>query len=298
VPSLKKKPTEAKGSQDDLKATFEDLVAVGRRISAEAQAERPSDQPRGKEARLSSLFWHLQPLGEVQIVNPEALFSEGYCTRCHIPRGKRTRWRMKVRYASGFSRRCDAAMAQVPEAPLCPSYDLFSKRFLALLSPDERRLLRWRAVEVVNPTKTTMEMFEIIHSDVHVRPVTLRGGNPDRSQCAECGQATLPFYSLVGELPGWLNPTGELTRAAEPYHYIAARELPTPAPVWFTMGDWWQGVFLLASNDRRNANGPGTVDIKWLPVGAVAPGLIASDETGRCRSAANNPIHATAKGGA
>src|SRR5215208_1925675 len=173
----------SKNPADVLARMFDDLVATGRRLGAEARAGRPDDQPAGAGARLSAVHWYLSPVGGVEVQNPDALFTGGSCARCLVPLGVRTRRRMTVRHFDAPSRRSDGVLAQLPERPKGPTFHLFSERFRERLSASERRRFRWRAVNVSNPTKTTLPLVEVVASEVHVPAVALRGGNPDRERC-------------------------------------------------------------------------------------------------------------------
>lgn len=258
-----------------VQKTFDDLLAVGHRLSAEARAARPTDQPRGNTARLAGVDWSLDLAGGAVLQNLKTLFTGGYCSACLIPLGERTRWRMKVRYGDSLSRRCDGVLAQLTERPAGPIYRLYTKRFLSLLSPRERRTFGWRAVSVVNPTRTTPELFEVVGSDVHADVVALRGGTPDRFRCQVCGRWDLPAYPLAGSLPDWLNPDGEDIRRDQPTLYLAANSLSEPRPSWYTFGDWHRGVCLAVSqhrwtrSDQRSVNG-----VRTWPLGLVNRDLV------------------------
>ena len=183
---------------------------------------------------------------------------------------------MIVRYHDAVSRRCDGVLAQPPEVPRGPTFNLFSERFLSLLSAAERRRFRWRAVNVSNPTKITPALFEIVASEVHLAPVALRGGNPDREWCDGCGRHGPPNYPLVGCLPTWLNPDGESARREQPDLYVAAPDLPEPVPPWFTVGEWTRCAYLAVSRERTwgRARPPGTVGVRAHRPGVVGPHLI------------------------
>ena len=261
----------------DLSGMFDDLVTAGRRINADVQAGRSHDQPGGENARLSSIHWYMSPLGEVKIENFSELFTGAHCDDCLIPFGERTRRRMRVRYEDSQSRWYNGVLAQMTEWPKGPTYHLFSKRFLSLLRPSERRRFRWRTVNVSNPTKVTPALFEIVSSEFHLALVALRGGNPDRELCERCGRQGVPSYSLVGSLPTWLNPTGVLASGNQPDLYIAAGDQSSSIPPWFTIGDWMRGPYLAVSSarmwspDKHPAAASG-VDVN--PLGAVEPALI------------------------
>jgi len=222
-------------------------LAVGRRLSAEARAARPLDQPHDPTARLTRVDWALGSAGGVVVQNLEALFSGGHCRACLIPLGARTSRRMKVSYHDSLSRRCDGVVAQLPERPAGPAYRLYTERVRSLIPREERRGFRWRPVTVVNPTKTTPQLYELVGSAIHVEVVALRGGNPDQSRCAACGRGSLPSYPLVGHLPDWLNPGGDHVWRGQPSTYVAAEGFPERLPVWYTLGDWCQGVELATS---------------------------------------------------
>jgi hypothetical protein len=259
---------------------FADLLATGRRLSAEARAARPADQPRGDSTRLTRVHWSLAPVGGVVVQNLAELFTGGVCAACLIPLGDRTRRRLKVRYSDALSRRCDGVLAQPNERPLGPTYHLYTKRLISLTSARQRRSLRWRAVDVVNPTKTTPQLFECVGSDIHAQVVALRGGNPDRFRCQACGRWNLPSYSSVGCLPDWLNPDGEDKRRDQPAMYLAAESLPDSSFSWYTFGDWRRGVYLAvykrpwAGGDQRPAKG-----IEFWPVGIVSRDLVDASLT-------------------
>jgi hypothetical protein len=260
---------------------FDDLLATGRRINAEVQAGRSPDQPGGESAHLSSIHWYMSPLGGVRIENFSELFTERCCDACLIPFGERTRRRMRVRYEDPQSRRYNGVLAQLAEWPKGPTFHLFSDRFLRLLQPAERRRLSLRMVTVSNPTKITPRLFEIVKSATHLPLVALRGGNPDRPHCEGCERQGPPWYSLVGSLPVWLNPTGILARGDQPELFIAAGDFPNAVPPWFTIGDWRWGAHLAVSSDRMwPAHKPPAAasGIRADRLGVVAPALIETTE--------------------
>lgn len=215
-------------------------------------------------------------MGGVEVQNLDALFTGGTCAQCRVPLGARTRRRMTVRHYDAPSRRSDGVLAQLAEQLGGPTFNLFSERFLALLPAPARRRFRWRAVNVSNPTKTTLPLFEVVASGVHVPAVALRGGNPDRQRCPGCGRCELPWYALAGSLPDWLNPEGEPAGGDQPKLYVAAASPPDPPPPWFTFGDWTRGAHLGLSSGQvwPERPRPGTVGIHVEPVGAVEPDLI------------------------
>ena len=266
----------SKNPADVVSRMFDDLVAAGRWLGAEARAGRPDDQPAGAGARLSAVHWYLSPVGGVEVQNLDALFTGGTCAQCFVPLGVRTRRRMTVRHSDAPSRRSDGVLAQLPEQLKGPTFHLFSERFRERLSAAERRPFRWRAVDVSNPTKATLPLFEVVASEVHVQAVALRGSNPDRDWCPGCGRHGPPAYPLAGGLPDWLNPGGEPAGGARPRMFVAADSLPDPAPPWFTVGEWTRGVYLGMSCGQAwpERPRPGTVGIHVEPLGAVGPDLI------------------------
>jgi hypothetical protein len=255
---------------------LDDLVEAGRRQSAKAAAGRPPYQPPPEKARLLSVFTLLSPVGGVIVQNLPSLFSEGSCTTCLIPQGQRTKRVMEVIYYDALSRRCDGALAQLDVRPTGPTFHLYSKEFLSLLTAKERRLFRWRRVHVLNPTKITKEMFELVHSTYHFPTVALRGSNPDWDMCDTCGWSIQPSYPFVGGLPEWLNPIGDAVRRGQPDHYLSASDLPEPVPPCFTIGDWRGGVQLVFSEDRWRhiKRQRGMIGINTWGVGVVDPALV------------------------
>ncbi|MBM4254970.1 MAG: hypothetical protein FJ147_03635 [Deltaproteobacteria bacterium] len=254
---------------------LDDLVDIGRRLSAKAAAGRPPYQPPPGKARLLSVFTLLSPVGGVTVQNLPSLFSEGCCSECLTPRGQRTKRVMEVTYSSAVSRRCDGALAQL-DMSRGPTFHVFSKDFLSLLTTQEHRLFRWRKVKVRNPTKITKEMFELIHSAYLVYTVALRGSNPDRDACDACGATIQPYYPLVGGLPEWLNPIGDAVRRDQPDYYVSAADLPEPVPPCFTIGDQRRGVQLVFTGGhwRNIKRQRGTVGINTWGVGFVDPELV------------------------
>lgn len=258
---------------------LDDLVEVGRRLSAKAAAGRPPYQPSPDKARLLSVFTLLSPVGGVVVQNFSSLFSEDSCPACRTPQGQRTKRVMEVTYYDALSRRCDGALAQLDERPAGPTFHLYSQEFLSLLTAKERRLFRWRRVQVLNPTKITKEMFELVHCAYLIPTVALRGSNPDRDTCDTCGASIQPYYPLVGGLPEWLNPIGDAVRREQPDYYVSAADLPEPVPSCFTIGDWQGGVQLVFTEDRwRNIKRQrGMIGINAQKVGVVDPALVEHD---------------------
>jgi hypothetical protein len=258
-----------------------DLVEVAQRQNAKAAAGRPPYQPPADKARLLAVFTLLSPVGGVTIQNLPALFSEDRCPECLLPRGQRTKRIMEVTCDSAISRRCDGVLAQPDVWPAGPTFHLYSQEFLSLLTVKERRLFRWRRVQVLNPTKITKEMFELVHSTYHFPTVVLRGSNPDRETCDTCGWSSLPSYSPVGTLPEWLNLIGDAVRRGQPDHYLSVADLPEPVPPCFTIGDWRGGVQLVFTDDRWREikKQRGTTGIGTLGIGVVDPALVESMTT-------------------
>lgn len=271
----------------DLSRMFDDLVARGRRINARVKAGRPHDQPMGDTARLSARHWVLSPLGGVTLENLDELFTGGHCDECSIPFGVRTRRRMRVRYDDPQSRWYNGVLAELPDWPKGPTFSLFSKRFLTLFRPSERRALRWRTVNVSNPTKVTPTLLEIVQSECHLPLVALRGGNPEREQCGRCGRRADPSYSLAGSLPTWLNPTGEPRRGDQPELFIAAGARSKAISSVFTVGDWVRGPYLGVSREKMwpaEDPPPAAAGIAMHPLGVVPPSLIEGEEKRRRRA--------------
>lgn len=263
-------------SLDPVVKMLDDLVEVGRRLSAKAAAGRPPYQPPPDKARLLSVFTLLSPAGGVSMQNLPSLFSEDCCPDCQTSQGQRTKRVMEVTYYDALSRRCDGALAQTEVRHPGPTFHLYSKEFLSLLTAQERRLFRWRRVKVLNPTKITKEMFELVHCAYLIPTVALRGSNPDRDTCDTCGASIQPYYPLVGGLPEWLNPIGDAVRRGQPDYYVSAADLPEPVPSCFTIGDWQGGVQLVFTEDRwrRIKRQRGMIGINTQKVGVVDPTLV------------------------
>ncbi len=258
-----------------------DLAEAGRRQNAKAAAGRPPYQPPADKARLLAVFALLSPVGGATIQNLPALFSKSPCPTCLIPQGQRTKRVMEVTYSSAISRRCDGVLAQPDVWPAGPTFRLYSQELLSLLTAKERRLLRWRKVQVLNPTKITKDMFELVHSVYHFPTVALRGSNPHRDRCDTCGWSIQPTYPHVGGLPDWLNPIGDAVRRGQPDDYLSAAALPEPVPACFTIGDWRGGVQLVLTDDRWRSikRQRGTIGINTRGIGVVDPALVESAPT-------------------
>ncbi len=257
-----------------------ELANRGRRASAAAHAGRPGDQPKG---RLTATYWATSPAIDVELLNPGELFTGGICRACLVGIGKRTNKRMKVRYTDPIGRRCHGVIARIADWPRGPTIQLFSDRFLDFLGLSNRRGFRWRPVEIANAGKLSQQLFEMVHSRVHVGVVSLRGGNPDFClECEMCGRRDVPIYSLVGQLPSWLNPSGMLDRMDQPELFVAAQAFRDRVPAWFTAGDWTRGVHLIARerpwDARRPTAGRG---VSLARVGCVARHLILRSRTTR-----------------
>lgn len=254
----------------------DDLVEVGRRQNAKAAAGRPPYQPPPDKARLLAVFTLLSPVGGAIVQHLPSLFSKDCCPECLIPQGQRTKRVMEITYESAISRRCDGVLAQPEVWPAGPTFHLYSKEFLSLLTAKERRIFRWRRVQVLNPTKITKEMFELVHSAYHIPTVVLRGSNPDREMCDTCGWSGPPSYAPVGCLPEWLNPIGDAVRRGQPDYYLSAADLPKPVPPCFTIGDWQGGVQLVFTEERWRSlkKQRGTTGIGTWGVGVVDPALV------------------------
>ncbi len=187
---------------------------------------------------------------------------------------------MRVRYRDALSRRCDGVLAQLDQRPSGPTYSLFSEHFLARLLAASYNGLTWREVEIVNPTKTTPNVYEIVESEVHSATVALRGGRPDLVRCPKCRRHSDPHYPLVGGLPTWLNPWADDKRRQQPDLYVGAMESPR-SPQCYTIGSWQRGVRLAVTDDRLWAGRkpgtrlPGLVGMSAARLGVVAPSLVA-----------------------
>lgn len=257
-----------------------ELLIASRQLGAEARGRRPASQPSGDKARLLAQHWFLSGCGGTELANLSELFSGTVCPRCLIPSGHRTDQPMKVRYLDGLSRQCDGVLAKTPECPdpVGPTYHLFTGRFLALLSNADQGGLRWRSVEILNATKTTSALYEIVHSEQHAELVALKGGSQSRFRCPTCHVRSEPYYPSVGSLPDWLNPWGDDTRRQQPDLYVSATSLR--ASPWYTFGDWRHGVRLATSDDRLWAGHKPGRRIRGLAgigadrIGVVGPSLV------------------------
>jgi hypothetical protein len=234
-------------NEDRIRKMFDDLDAVAQRLSAEDMAERSGDQPSGETARLSAQYYVLGGAGGVVIENLRDLYDEGTCETCLVPLGQRTKAPMRVFFRDGQSRRYDGLLARIDERPLHPTYCLYADRFLEWLLPAEREPLKWREVEVLNPTKITRRIFELLPAHVHAAVATLRGGKADVSVCRSCGRASDARYPLAGSLPDWLNPKGSTRYRGQPTEYLVEQSLPEPPPPSFTYGNPVFGVSLVVT---------------------------------------------------
>ena len=180
--------------------------------------------------------WLVSPVGGVAIENVDRLFSGGVCPECRVPHGTRTRRRMVVRHYSALSRRDDGVLAQLAERPKGPTFCLFTKRFLSLLSPGERQRFRWRPVTIANPTKITPALFELVASKDHLPLIALEG--LDENICEHCGRGD--------SLPG------------RDRDFLALSD-HGPTPPWCTIGEWTRGVYLAVTAERLRTR-PGLSD--------------------------------------
>ena len=258
-----------------MQGYVDNRMAIGRRISADARAARPADQPVGDVARLSAKHWAAGGVVGAEFENIDQLFTEGFCKECLIPFGSRSRRPIRIRYTDPIGRRTDGVIAQLPEVPRGPTFGLYSERFLSLVLGAYQKRFKWRRTVVSNPKKTTRPLFEIVGATVHVAAVALRGGNPDQLVCPACGRHGQPRYPH-GCLPDWLNPTGDLSWGGQPDTFVAADSLRTPPPAWYSKGDWTRGVSLVASSviTRPASHRPGYRGIAFFAVGIVSAALV------------------------
>ena len=256
---------------EPLGGMWDDLNFVAQRLSAEAMAERSGDQPTGDEARLSAEYCCVAGSGGVVVKNLRDLYDQGICDTCLIPIGRRTSVPLHVHFRDGQSRWWDGLLAQLDERPRGPTYHLYTDRFLDWLLPEERASLSWHEVVVLNPTKITRPIFELVPSRVHAQVATLRGGHADVAVCQGCGRASDARYPLAGMLPDWLNPKGSTGHAGQPGQYLVRQSLPDPPPAACTYGTpvFGASLMLSAAIPQKRRKQKGARAIGTYPVGIV-----------------------------
>jgi len=255
---------------------FDSLVETGRRISAKERDQRSTDQPSGERARLVATHWLLSPAVDVEIENAADLFTNGLCAACSMPLGARNEQPMRVRYKDPIGRSCDGVQAHDAGALRGERAQLYSERFRDLLSDAEQTQVFWRPVEVTNRKKTKRELFELLGSAVNVRTVPLRGGYQDRFECTECHFQSAPAYGMVGSLPDWLNPNGDVSYRGQPSSFISSEQLPIPVPTIFTLGGSRGGPACVVSDARPwpKVATPGAMGVSRYPLGVILPELV------------------------
>ncbi len=261
--------------RNPISAALDDLAERGRRISAHERDQRPRDQPSGDRARLAATHWLLSPVVAVEIENAANLFVDGLCAACGRPLGPRNDQTMHVRYSDPIGRSCDGVQARAGDPALGPRAQLYSDRFLDLLSEAERAMVSWRPVEVVNHKKSRRELFELVGARVQVHAVALRGGHTERLECAECRYQSAPRYALVGSLPDWLNPDGDLSYGGQPSTFVSTEQFPEPTPSLFTLEGPREGPRLIVAGTRPwpKPAAAGVQGISRHPLGVVLTAL-------------------------
>ncbi len=250
----------------DPTSWISDALEVSRRLSREAAAGRTDYVPPQEKAKILFAVKAISPSVGGDIVNYVELYTQPPCPSCSLPSGQRTPRNLRLWTKDVTARGANACLAQTERRPTGPSFTVFSAEFLSMLTPDERARFEWRTVEHYRG-HNRKTLHELIGSATHVPLTALRGGNPDRFECATCATRGPAEYPLVGCLPAWLHPFDDAVRRGQPSRYLSAGDLPVPVPSCFTIGDWRFGVRLVflpqrwaQINLRVNVEEVGVVD--------------------------------------
>ncbi|HRX84511.1 MAG TPA: hypothetical protein P5572_05775 [Phycisphaerae bacterium] len=194
----------------------------------------------------------------------DALFQGGICPHCHRGRGPRSAATLQMRYVPP---RTDAGFVG---ASFGVDIHLFSERFLAMLTADERRRLDFQPVEL--PAGTRRRFFEL-RGCPDVVHVGVRTMDSDGFACAACG------YRTVAAVEPRMMEEGR-----EVWRFVCRQDLPDPLPTCLTVG--WQDSVTLVMTRARCAelhSQPGWRGIRTARLGVV--GEEACDRNPRVRSA-------------
>ncbi|MGD9722978.1 MAG: hypothetical protein AB7O59_21395 [Pirellulales bacterium] len=167
------------------------------------------------------------------------------CRECGTPRGPRNEHPLRLThvrtdYDGGFALLAGAFL------------HVFSERFLAQLTDDERRLLQFRPIKASQ--KLRHPFFELA-GPPGLPTVALAGRTVTGWRCDACGARVFGYDHSADTDIGL---------------YVARRDLPTPVPTIFTIGSR-TGISLGVTADRWRAlaEQPGTRGIVSRPLGAL-----------------------------
>ncbi|HST62276.1 MAG TPA: hypothetical protein VLK84_26470 [Longimicrobium sp.] len=226
-----------------------------------------SDAPLGR-------LTFTQGVSAIRVLNWDALFEGGVCARCGMACGPRTDEPVRFRHVEASGARSDGWLAG--PSPFGARMCLYSERFLALLTDEERGLLHWRPAE--NTAFGDRAVFELAGSAHPVPLARPHGGAPYVERCGECGWEPPPHYSANTTHPDWMM---RFARAGGflPRLYVAAADLPDPPPAAFTVGDVRDSLLLalhparwaefVSLPDKRRLRGVQGWDLGVLPAERV-----------------------------
>ena len=179
-----------------------------------------------------------QGVSGVRVLDWDALFKGGVCARCGMARGPRTDEPLRFRHTGAGPARSDGWLAGGPVdgAKVC----LYSERFLALLTEEERGLLHWRPAE--NTAYGDAAVFELAGS-AHRVPLVRPRGAPYVERCGDCGWEPPPHHSSNATQPEWMMRFARAGGFLPPL-YVAAADLSDPPPAAFAVGDARESLLL------------------------------------------------------
>jgi hypothetical protein len=146
----------------------------------------------------------------------ESLFEQGICPNCRRARGNRTDVRLQV---SDMPARVDAGWVRRPFHGL-PR--VFSARFLALLTDEERSRLLFEPID--SSSRARRPFFEL-RGPADVSTVGVRGLEADGLECTECGRRSVRVVD-----PRLMQPDTWIDQ------FVCLQDLPQPLPPCFTVG--------------------------------------------------------------
>jgi hypothetical protein len=146
----------------------------------------------------------------------ERLFDRAACTLCRAPRGNRSSEPLKV---SWFDSTAEGGFAVALPYPSPPHLQFVSERFLALLTPAERRQFEWR-------------------------PVTCTRGRPRKKYYEAIPRTLVPYAAVKGlhdplvtcDRCRRVRTMAVIQKGSGLWHFLAEKDLPRPLPGLFAAG--------------------------------------------------------------
>jgi hypothetical protein len=261
-------------------ATFveadEELSGVICTATGDGESLHEYDPPPPEVATDTGLIFRLARVSgqsPASILNPEALFEDGFCSSCTKPRGARTSAALVL---DSIKSGDDGGATQLKNGRRLgrrgPRLHFFSEAFLGLLVPTERDQFDWRRVERTGRSKKVF--YELVGSSTRIPLCALAAGNAWLARCDVCGYENDPNYGAAQSYPYWLLDAAE-GHVGLPSSFVNVADLPKPLPSCFTVGAApLHGLCFTKQRWRELVGRPGTRGISSAPVGVVTPARV------------------------